>query len=227
MNYRILIADDDKDFLEMLERYLKSAGFDVFGCHNAKIAYSQLIKANPDLILTDVEMPGINGFEFLKMIRDNPKFSITPVIMMSGKKISEIDMIEGYQNGSDDYIVKPFSMHVLSAKIKALLKRAYPERDKKGNIVSIKGLKLSLDDRKAFVGNKELKLTKKEFDIILLLSISKGKIISKEKMLDSIWGYQSGDPHTLEAHISSLRKKLGSKGNMIKNVSGQGYILDV
>lgn len=227
MNYKILIADDDKDFLAMLERYLKSAGFDILGYSNAKIAYAQLNRAAPDLIITDVEMPGIDGFEFLKMIRDNPRFSTTPVIMMSGKKISEIDMIEGYQKGSDDYIVKPFSMHVLSAKIRALLKRAYPEKEKKGNIILIKGLKLSLDDRKAFIENRELKLTRKEFDILMVLSISKGKIVSKEKMLDSIWGYQSGDPHTLETHISSLRKKLGHKGGMIKNVSGQGYILDI
>ncbi|GAB4029013.1 MAG: response regulator transcription factor [Elusimicrobiota bacterium] len=230
MRYRIFIADDDKDFLDVLERYLKAAGFEVSKFPNAKSALSAAGRLSPDLVVTDVEMPGISGFEFLKALRENPRFVHTPVILMSGKRISEIDMIEGYQKGTDDYLVKPFSMQVFTAKIKTLLKRAYPDRGDKENTVSVKDLRLSLDTRKTFLGKKEIKLTRKEFDLLLTLVRSQGKIVSYDKILDAVWGYQSdsySDPHTIEAHISSLRKKLGKGKNSIKNVSGHGYMLEL
>ncbi|MEW5950597.1 MAG: response regulator transcription factor [Elusimicrobiota bacterium] len=229
MRYCVLIADDDRDFLEMLRRYLSAAGFSVYTFPNVKSALSSLSKISPDIVLTDVEMPGLSGFDFIKILRENPKFSSVPAIMMSGKRISEIDMIEGYHKGSDDYLVKPFSMQVLSAKIKNILKRAYPDREKDGNSISFGEFKLLLDSRKVLSGKKEVNLTKKEFDLILILAKEKGKIVSSEKILDSVWGYENAsasDPHTIEQHISSIRKKLGLKKE-IKKVSGHGYILEI
>ncbi len=229
MSFKVLIADDDKDFLDMLKRYLLTAGFSVYGFPNVKAALSAISKISPDIIITDIEMPGLSGFDFIKIIRENPKFSRTPVIMMSGKRISELDMIEGYHKGSDDYLVKPFSMQVLAAKIKNLIKRAYPERNEGKNLISAGKFSLDLDSRKLFCGKKEIKLTRKEFDLILILVKEKGKIVPSEKIMDAVWGYEkivSSGPHTIEQHISSLRKKLGLKESL-KKVSGHGYILEI
>jgi DNA-binding response OmpR family regulator len=142
---------------------------------------------------------------------------------MSGKRISEIDMIEGYQSGSDDYIVKPFSMQVLVAKIKNLLNRIYPL---KNNILNHKGIFINLETRQAIVGKEKIKLTKKEFELLEILIKNKGKILSYDDILTSIWSDKYSDPHTIETHISSLRGKLKKKGKLIKNVSGVGYIIE-
>jgi DNA-binding response OmpR family regulator len=223
MNYRLLIVDDDKEFLDILHRYLKSFSFDIYMANNVKTALSILHKKDIHLILSDVEMPGMSGLDFLKELRNNKKYRHIPFLLMSGKRISEIDIIEGYQSGSDDYIVKPFSMQVLVAKIKNLLNRIYPL---KNNILNHKGIFINLETRQAIVGKEKIKLTKKEFELLEILIKNKGKILSYDDILTSIWSDKYSDPHTIETHISSLRGKLKKKGKLIKNVSGVGYIIE-
>jgi len=227
MQCSILIIDDDKDFLNLVSRYLESNSFSVFKAYTAKEGMSILNRKKIDIVISDVDMPGINGFELLKSIKTSRKHSGLPVILMSGKKISEIDILDGYNKGNEDYIVKPFSLPVLLAKIKNIMR--YRNICVKENVFKIGPLYIYEEQRKAVKGKEEIKLTRKEFDIILTLAKNKNKIFSVAELLDIIWGYDlSNNPHTVETHISSLRKKLGPEiSKKIKNVSGYGYKLDL
>ena len=225
----VLVVDDDKDFAVLLARYLESNSFRVLKAFKAKDALSVLSKNKVDLVISDVEMPGMSGVELVKSIRDSQKTADLPIILMSGKKISEIDMIEGYTRGSDDYIVKPFSMPVLFAKMKNIIQRSKPRR--KNDAIKIENVLISPSKRQVVRGDNEIPLTRKEFDLLLTLVKGKGRIFSHNDLLDLVWGYDPArynNPHTVESHISSLRKKLGEKlSGKIKSVTGHGYKFDL
>ncbi|MEF3280156.1 MAG: response regulator transcription factor [Elusimicrobiota bacterium] len=225
MSCNVLIVDDDKDFLEITSRYLRNNNFIVFSAQNVKEALTILSKKKIQLIISDVDMPGINGFEFLKSVRESRRYSNIPFILMSGKKITELDMLEGYNKGSDDYIIKPFSFPLLIAKIKNILKRAGVCEN--GKIIRISDMEIDVSAKSVSVGKKKVMLTKKEFELLLTLAKNKNNVFSPSQLLEIVWGYDTtkiDDPHTVETHISSLRKKLGTKiSKKIKNISGYGY----
>ena len=123
MKETVLIADDDKELLEILSRYLDGRGFTVIAAENGAEGFKTALAKKPDLVITDVEMPLMDGFALCRRIKETPALARTPVIIMSGKKISEMDLVSGYGLGADDYVVKPFSYPVLQAKVKALLRR--------------------------------------------------------------------------------------------------------
>ncbi|NLH39478.1 MAG: response regulator transcription factor [Elusimicrobia bacterium] len=224
MECNVLIVDDDKDFLDLLSRYLKNNNFLVYTALNVKSALKMLSQKKISLIISDVEMPGIDGYDFLKTVRESKKYSQIPFILMSGKKITEIDMIEGYEKGSDDYIIKPFSFPLMLSKIKAILKNRHICGE---NDIKIGDLIISEVSKEVIIGKKEVQLTKKEYELLLLLAKNKNRVFSPQQILDQIWGYGSkgyDNPHTVETHISSLRKKLGKNiSKKIENVPGYGY----
>lgn len=227
MKCSILIVDDDKNFRELLARYLKSHSFHVITASNSKEALNIIPKKKPTLIIADVNLPYVDGFQLLSTIRSSKKYSQIPFILISGKKTTEIDIIEGYNKGSDDYLIKPFSLEVLVAKIKSLLKNRKICGDE--SIIKIGNMIINENSKKITYQGKEIKLTKKEFEILLLLAKNKNIVFSKNEILELIWQEENNyNTHTVETHISSLRKKLPKKiAKNIVNISGYGYKLEI
>ncbi|MCR4820308.1 MAG: response regulator transcription factor [Elusimicrobiales bacterium] len=228
MAEKVLIVDDDKDLAGIIKQYLENHGFQTQVASNGTIALGITAKDRPDIILADVDMPRMDGLTLCKKIKDSEILSSIPMIIMSGKKISETDMLSGYTLGADDYISKPFSYPVLLAKIKALLRITGIYADK-NPILEYKGILINTKNRTAKIGESPLKLTAKEFDLLAALIANRGSILSAPNLLESIWGYNTEDYsnyHTVEVHISNLRKKLGSMAKSIVAVQGHGYTIE-
>lgn len=218
MNKSILYAEDEGRYRDIVEAFLVKNEYSVDTAINGMEAL-KLFTDNPkyDLVILDVMMPEMDGFETCEEIR---KISDVPIMMLTalGDDISEI---KGMDNGADDYISKPFSYPVLLAHIRALLRRKHKEEKQ---ILYLYGMELDEDRRSVMLDGKELNLTPKEFNLLLYLLKNKGKALSREQILDRIWGYEyDGDLRTIDTHIKSLRSKLGKLGSKIKTVYRYGY----
>jgi DNA-binding response OmpR family regulator len=225
MKERVLIVDDDAELLAILKKYLENHGLEAIAAADGNAAISAAASGKPDVIITDVEMPRMDGFALVRRLKDNKVLADIPVMIITGKKISEADHVAGYGYGADDYMVKPFSYPVLLAKVKALIRRAACGRKKEA--VKKKGdLELNLEARTIKLKGKPLKLTSKEFDLLHTLTSNPGRVLSLTNLLEAVWGYNTADyndPHTVEVHVSNLRRKIGAFGKRIKAVPGHGY----
>jgi len=220
---KILIVEDEDSLRELIVFNLSKAGFDVLEADNANDALIFIEEFTPDLIILDVMMPGLKGTQFLQIIKRSPKFSSIPVIIISARS-SESDILEGLEIGADDYITKPFSMKVLIAKIKILLRRV---QKKDENVIEYKGIYADLETHKVFINNREISLTYKEFELLIFFLKHPKKVFSRSQLLSNIWGYDADlYTRTVDSHISSLRKKLEEKGDLIKSLPKVGYILE-
>lgn len=225
MKERVLIVDDDPELLGILRKYLENHGLETISAANGAEALAAAPAGRPDLIITDVEMPRLDGFALCRRIKDNKALADIPVIIMTGKKISEADHVAGYGYGADDYVVKPFSYAVLLAKVKSMLRRAARGR-KKRDIFKTGELEMNLEGRTIKLKGKLVKITSKEFDLLHTLVSKPGKVLSLNSLLEAVWGYNTADyndPHTVEVHVSNLRRKIGGFGKRIKAVPGHGY----
>ncbi len=220
----ILIVDDETRMLRGLSDFLCANGYHILTAENGQDALNIFYKNNNhiDLILLDVMMPILNGYEVLKDIRDNN--NKTPIIMLTAK--SEDDsQLQGFNKGADDYIIKPYSLSILLARIEAVLKRS--GKFESGDLV-IKNLKINPSKRLFFVNDKEIDLTKREFDLLLFLMNNQKQIFSREQLLNSVWGYDfDGDFRTVDTHIKQIRIKLLESSNFIKTVHRVGYKFEV
>ena len=224
MKERVLIVDDDPELLGILKRYLENHGLETITAANGAEALAAA-SGKPDLIITDIEMPRMDGFTLCRRIKENKVLADIPVIIMTGKKISEADHVAGYGYGADDYVVKPFSYPVLLAKAKAMSKPAARGKEKEA-VLKSGDLQLNLEGRTIKIKGKPVKLTSKEFDLLHTLTSKPGKVLSLNSLLEAVWGYNTADyndPHTVEVHVSNLRRKIGSFGKRIKAVPGHGY----
>lgn len=225
MKERALIVDDDADLLSILKRYLEKDGFEAVLAADGVKALAAAAATKPDIIITDVDMPHMDGFTLCRRVKESKALRNTPLIIMSGKKISEADIVSGYTFGADDYVTKPISYPILMAKAKTLLRRA-ESRAKPAPLLKKGGLELNLEGRTAKLNGKLLKLTSKELDLLAALVSNPGRVLSLTGLLESVWGYNTADynnPHTVEVHISNLRKKTGSFAKRIVAVPGHGY----
>ncbi|HCC46789.1 MAG TPA: DNA-binding response regulator [Elusimicrobia bacterium] len=228
MKERALIVDDDAELLGILKKYLENHGLEVITAANGAEALAAAPSGKPDIIITDVEMPRMDGLTLCRRVKDNKVLSDIPVIIMTGKKISEADQVHGYGCGADDYVVKPFSYPVLLAKAKAMLRRAARGK-KKTDVMKAGVLELNLEGRTIKLKGKPVKLTSKEFDLLHTLVSKPGKVLSLNSLLEAVWGYNTADyndPHTVEVHVSNLRRKIGTFGKRIQAVPGHGYKFD-
>ncbi len=220
-----LIVDDDPELLSLLRRYLENNGLEtVLACDGAQ-ALAAAGSAKPDVIITDVDMPRMDGFTLCRRIKESKTVRSTPLIIMSGKKITDADVVSGYSFGADDYVIKPFSYPVLLAKIKAVIRRA-ESRVKEATRLKKGPLEMNLEGRTAKLGDRAVKLTSKEFDLLAALISNPGRVLSLTGLLEAVWGYNTADynnTHTVEVHISNLRKKIGSFSKRIMAVPGHGY----
>lgn len=215
MSETILVVEDDKDIQEIVSEILKAEGYQVLTANNGLEGYN-LYKAHPlDLIILDVMMPKMDGFQMAKLVRQRDEK--IPIIMLTALE-EEYDEIKGFETGIDDYITKPFSFNILLKRVKAILKRTKEEK----NDLEFKEIKLDLDGYIAVVNGSEVELTYKEFEIIYLLMSNKNKVVPRNTLLEHVWGKDfKGDTRVLDTHIKNLRKKLNIP--YIKTLKGVGY----
>jgi two-component system, OmpR family, phosphate regulon response regulator PhoB len=223
---KVLIVDDEADNRKLLKDRLEREGFSVIAARNADEAYLAAVDSKPDLILTDVAMPGTDGIAFCQKLKDNRRTSAIPVILVSGVHKHESQQIEGIEHGADDYILKPYSPRLLLAKMKALLRR-YGAPEELKEVLEAEGLTLDVQARIVTFQKRRISLTRKEFDVLTTFLRKRGQVLSVPYLLETVWGYDPADysdPHTLQAHMSTLRRKLGPRlGKKIVNVPGLGY----
>jgi DNA-binding response OmpR family regulator len=224
---KILLVDDDRKMLDVMRRYLENHDFSVIFTDNGSEALMLVRDSKPDLVVADVELPGLDGFALCKAIKSSPATARVPVIIISGGRTGDEDIVTGYGKGADDYLAKPFAFPVLTAKINAVLRRFSAFSGGETGKIKAQGLELDPGTRTVKVGGKPAALTRKEFDLLALLLEKKGRVLGVPYLLETVWGYDLttyDNPHTVETHISSLRKKLGARlGKRIASVTGHGY----
>lgn len=223
---KILVVDDDESVRNILRKYLSGCGYCVVATDNGSEGLLLVRESGPDLILVDAEMPGLDGYSVCRVLKQEAATRSIPVVIMSGARIDEKDILRGFDGGADDYLLKPFSLPVLAARIKAVLKR-YKTASRMQSKLRKRGIELDPAGRTVKVGGEPVSLTRKEFDLLSALIERSGKLSSVNYLLETVWGYDPADyndPGTVEVHVSHLRKKLGSRiARHIVNVAGHGY----
>lgn len=222
-NRKILVVDDEHHILELIQFNLESNDFDVITCDNGEGAVRTAEQEDIDLIILDLMLPGIDGIEVCKRIRKSSNKKV-PIIMLTAKG-EENDKIVGLDIGADDYMTKPFSIRELLARIKAILRRTEDSSDDNENIIKVKNVTIDIEKHEVRKDDNILELTLKEFELLKMLARNKGKVLSRDVILDKIWGYEYfGDTRTVDVHIRHLRKKIDDNdGVFIETVRGVGY----
>lgn len=221
----IYVVEDDKNISEIESFALKNAGHQIVECASAKEFHKQMKERIPDLVLLDIMLPDEDGLSVLKKLRMIPETKKVPVILVTAKT-TEIDKVRGLDLGADDYLTKPFGVMELISRVKALLRRV-------GGMDGEKFLRvgsLFIDNVKhtAYVDNKNIELTYKEYELLKYLTINKGVVMSRDNLMEKIWSVDyEGESRTLDVHIKTLRHKLGKAGAYIKTVRNVGYFLDL
>ena len=222
---KIFVVEDDDNIREMVIYALESASFYVEGFESADDFLEVLDKEVPDLLLLDIMLPGSDGFSVLKKLRQSKKYESLPVVMLTAKG-SEIDRIKGLDAGADDYITKPFSVMEVISRVKAVLRRCAVNDIETGDF-TVGDISLNDAKRIVRVGQDEVTLTYKEFELLRYLMLNEGIVLSRDKLLDEVWGFDyNGESRTVDMHVKSLRQKLGSVGNEIKTIRNVGYKLE-
>lgn len=220
----VYILEDDDNIRKLINYSLKSQGFEVQDFALPTAFWSALQTKNPDLLLLDIMLPEEDGISILKKLRSNPKTSTIPVIMLTAKD-SEYDIVTGLDSGADDYVTKPFGMMALVSRIKAVLRR-YEKSDSHKELLEAGGIKIDEKQHTVFAGNQQLFLTVKEFDLLVLLIKNRGNVLTREQLLESVWGLSSEiESRTVDVHIRTLRAKLGEYEKNIETIRGVGYKL--
>ena len=229
MKAKILAIDDEIHIIELLRFNLETNNYEVDFAYDGIDGYIKAKEVKPDLILLDWMLPNISGIDILKKIRSDKNLNNIPVIMLTAKNM-ESDKVEGLEIGADDYITKPFSIKELLARISSVLRRYNINGQNEESILSIGNLKLDLQKYEIYRGSEKIELTLKEFELLKLLIENKGKVLSRNYLLDKIWGYEYyGETRTVDVHIRYLRKKI--EGNSpsekhIQTIRGVGYKID-
>lgn len=228
MDKIILIADDNKDIVDILKAYAQKEGYKCICAYDGEQALKMYKEFNPILILLDVMMPKMNGFDVCRQIRQT---SSVPIIIVSAKN-EEAERIMGLDIGADDYIPKPFSPREVMTRVKAVLRRVTDEiSDERSKRIEIAGLVVDMNSYEAYVNGKPVVLTKKEIEIIWLFASNPGRVFTRDHLLENIWGYEYfGDTRTVDTHIKRIRTKLNLDQSVnfdIKTVWGVGYKFEV
>ena len=221
MNRLIYIVEDDTAIKELESYALINSEFSVEGFERGKELFDALAIKIPALILLDIMLPDEDGIHILKKIRSTMAYRDIPVIMVTAKT-TEIDAVKGLDMGADDYITKPFGVMELISRVKAVLRRT--QKAEHQQILIYKNIVIDEAQHKVFVDDEEIELTYKEYEVLKLLIINKGIVLTRDRIMESIWGYdfEQGN-RTVDVHIQSLRKKIKSAGVHIKTIRNVGY----
>ncbi len=228
MKEKILIVEDEKDIVKMLRYNLEKEGFKVIDARDGEDAMDAAVRQHPDLILLDLMLPGMDGLEVCKALKKESKTCSIPIIMLTAKS-QESDKVVGLELGADDYITKPFSPRELIARIKAVLRRI-TEKEKLPEIFQAGDLKIDFSKISVSVKDKLVELTSKEFELLKTLLKAKGRVLSRDYLLDTIWGFDHAmeiQTRTVDVHIRTLRKKLKTASKYIVTVKNYGYRFEI
>lgn len=218
----ILIVDDEQKMREFVALFLRSSRYTVFEAADGRTALNILSKETIDLIVLDIMLPDISGFDLCSQIRER---SSVPIIFLTALADEEYQMI-GYRVEGDDYITKPFNASILLAKIQRILQRCAP-LNARSDALTFRGIKLEISSRRVTLDGKPLQLTPKEFDLLLALMQNRGKVLTRTFLLETIWGYSfAGDSRVVDSHIKKLRSKVSPYSSNIKTVISIGYKLE-
>lgn len=217
----IYCVEDDNSILQLMLYTFRISGFEAEGFSDGHSMMDAMNRQPPDLIMLDVMLPGMDGMEVLKQVRQS---SDIPIIIASAKG-TEFDKITGLDCGADDYLVKPFSMIEMISRVKAVLRRS--RSSLKTSQLCHGGLTMNLQEHTVYAGDTLVELTLKEYDLLRLFLEQPGRVFSREQLLDRIWGTEYlGETRTVDVHIGTLRTKLGDCGNSIRTVRGVGYRME-
>ena len=220
----IWCVDDDSTIREIEVYTLEQMGFEARGFSDGRTMLEALREQRPELIILDIMMPGMDGLEVLKRLRSDRLHRDIPVIMATAKG-TEMDKIGGLNSGADDYLVKPFGVMEMVARVKAVLRRSGKDRAEDG--VTVGSITLTEAEHRVVVDGSRIELTHKEFDLLRLFMQNPNVVFSRDRLLNAIWGLDYfGETRTVDVHIKTLRHKLGSAGSQIKTVIGVGYRLE-
>ena len=221
MNYKILVVEDDNQIQELIVEFLSSQDYIVDTANDGVEGYEKFKSGEYDLVILDVMMPRLDGHSLCKMIRNIDKEVSIIFLTALGDEENEI---KGFDLNADDYISKPFSSNILIKRVEAVLRRKNKEKSE-DEVLKFEGLKLDLQTFKSYIDEEEIELTLKEFNILKLMISSYPTVVSREKLIEKIWGYDYfGDTRVIDAHMKNIRKKI--KKDYIKTIKGVGYVLE-
>lgn len=218
---RVLVIEDEKDLVRLLKYNLDKQGYQVLAAYDGESGLTAARKEKPDLIILDLMLPKLDGMQVCRTLRQESK---VPIIMLTAKK-EEIDRILGLELGADDYVTKPFSVRELSARIKTILRRSQPQEDA-DSASRFGDLQIDTDRFTVSVKRKPVALSSKEFAFLKILVEAKGKALTRDQLLEKVWGYDRSmeiDTRTIDQHITRLRDKLGSESKRVITVKNIGY----
>ncbi|MHB1414551.1 MAG: response regulator transcription factor [Chloroflexota bacterium] len=219
----VLIVDDEPHIVDLARLYLEREGFRVEAVGNGKDALDKAASLRPALVVLDVMLPGLDGFEVCRRLRQQGD---TPILMLTARN-DDTDKIVGLELGADDYLTKPFNPRELAARVKAILRR-YEAGQRPSSVLELGNLRLDLARREAQVAGKEVSLRTKEFDLLTAFMRNRGIVLTRDQLLEMVWGYDFlGESRTVDVHITHLRDKIAGSGVAIETVRGVGYRLAV
>ncbi|SFT00625.1 response regulator transcription factor [Paenibacillus sp. BC26] len=225
MRAHILVVDDDDKITSLLRRSLAFEGYEVATANNGHEGLKQMLVNDPDLLILDVMMPQLDGWEVCRRVREGG--SAVPIMMLTAKD-DITDRVRGLDLGADDYLVKPFALEELLARVRALLRRKSDKLEENSSSLQFEDLTLDLDSREAIRAGRRIDLTAKEFDLLQLLMQNPRRVLTRDAIMDKIWGFDySGESNVLEVYIAMLRQKTedGKSPRLIQTVRGTGYVL--
>ncbi len=225
MRETIAVVDDEEDIVELISYNLKREGFDVRGFYDGESFISSLKSFYPDLVILDLLLPGMDGFEVCRYIRRDERLSRIPIIILSVKD-SEIDKVVGLELGADDYLTKPFSTRELIARVKAVLRRYGVAGGNKASLIKRGSLLVDLETMEVTLSGRRVELTPIEFKLLVVFLQNPGRVFTREDLLERLWGGKFVVDRTVDVHINNLRRKLGEAGKAIKSLRGVGYKLE-
>lgn len=221
---KILVIEDEPDIAEVLQYNLEKEGFDVETARRGDTGFDAVRRDNPDLILLDLMLPGIDGLELTRMLKRDPLTSRLPIVMLTARG-EEVDRIVGLELGADDYISKPFSPREVVLRVKAVLRR-FQQEESAAERIEVGGIELDLSGHQLRVRGREVPLTATEFRLLRLMLERSGRVQTRGQLLSDVWGYAEDiDSRTVDTHIRRLRRKLGPEAERIETVIGVGYRL--
>jgi len=219
----IYCVEDDDNIRELVVYTLDSTGLPAKGFPGGVEFHTALKNELPELVLLDIMLPGEDGMELLSDLRKDPRTRSIPVIMLTAKG-AEYDKVSALDMGADDYVTKPFGMMELVSRIRAVLRRIGKGKNSDEPVLSSGSIKIDVLRHKVTVGGKEVVLTLKEFELLKMLILNSGVVLTREQLLEDIWGYNfDGETRTVDVHVRSLRQKLKNEGDRIETVRGLGY----
>lgn len=219
---KILVVDDEKNITDLVSAYLRKEDFQIFTAADGETALQEVRRVNPDVVILDIMLPKMDGLEVLSHLR---RESDAYVIMLTAKT-EEIDKVIGLSVGADDYVTKPFSPRELVARVRAALRRVRrsqePTASSEPDFLQFGDLRISLDSRTVLLGGNVLEFTMTEFDLLAVLAQNKGRVLSREQLLEKVWGYNYfGETRVVDVHVGHVRQKIGA--DFITTIRGVGY----